>query len=542
MRCSRLAIAVVIVIGALPSSLAFSADHDVIKPYLTEDVDDVGFVDLTKIDMPAAFEELVNLGLVPEEHVAASRQKTTAVQQVFSQLPQRGARRAYVLVRASDLIEGGATWVIEVADGADKQGVIELIKPWIAAAQDKQNFGELGIALPRELAVAGNVILGAPSAERLSAIKSATPATPRPEALAALAALDDADAGVVVFGSVDGRRVVREMFPAIPPPFAEIDGRLLVDGVKSIALTAKLPPQPKLTLDVRTFDAKTATTLKQAADRGLLLAKGFFITEMAAKSEVHRTRAATMGLLLPMLDPKLDDTRLYLTLGDDKQELDTLKQALTPAVKAASDAAGRAQKVNNFRQILIAMHNYASAKGSFPPPASRSDDGQPLLSWRVLILPYVDVPGGADLYKQFHLDEPWDSEHNRTLIGKMPAVYRDPVRTVVGGDVGRTTYLVPTGDKTMFPGPEALQFRQVTDGTSQTVALVDAVPELAVVWTKPDDWEVDLKDPRRGVKRTSGDSFVAGYVDGSVRTLQNDIDPKNLAAMITATGGEVVEQ
>jgi hypothetical protein len=145
-----------------------------------------------------------------------------------------------------------------------------------------------------------------------------------------------------------------------------------------------------------------------------------------------------------------------------------------------------------------------------------------------------------ELYKQFHLDEPWDSEHNRTLIDKMPAVYRDPVRTVVGGDAGRTTYLVPTGDKTIFPAAEALQFRQVTDGTSQTIALIDAVPELAVVWTKPDDWEVDLKDPLRGVKRTNGDGFVTGYADGSVRILQNDIDPKKLAAMITATGGEAV--
>jgi hypothetical protein len=244
-----------------------------------------------------------------------------------------------------------------------------------------------------------------------------------------------------------------------------------------------------------------------------------------------------MGLLLPMLDPKLDDTRLYVTLGDDKQELDTLKQALTPMVKAASDHAGRAQKTNNFKRILLGMHNYASAKGSFPPPASRSAEGKPLLSWRVLILPYMEE---MELYKQFHLDEPWDSEHNRTLIDKMPAVYRDPVRTVVGGDAGRTTYLVPTGDKTIFPAAEALQFRQVTDGTSQTIALIDAVPELAVVWTKPDDWEVDLKDPLRGVKRTNGDGFVTGYADGSVRILQNDIDPKKLAAMITATGGEAV--
>jgi hypothetical protein len=538
MQRSRLAIAAIVAAGAFSCAASLAADHDAIKPYLVDDVDDIGFIDLAKINITAALDELAKLGVVPEPQVAEARQKAAAIQQIFSQLPELGARRAYVLVRDSDLAAGGVTWIIEAGDGADKARIIELIKPWLAAAQDKSDFGELGLALPKELAVAGNMILGAPSAERLDAIKSAPPATPRPEALAALAALNDADAGVVVFGSVDGRRVIREMFPAIPPPFAEIDGRLLADGVAWIALTAKLPPEPKVALAVQALDAETATTLDRAADRALVLGKALYLTELVGNAPVHRAHAATMGVLLPMLDPKLDGTLLSVTFGDDPREIETLKNAMTPMVKSASDAAGRAQKMNSFKQILLAMHNYASAKGSFPPPASHSDDGKPLLSWRVLILPYIEE---MELYKQFHLDEPWDSEHNRTLIDKMPAVYRDPVKVVVGGDAGRTTCLVPTGEKTMFPDAEALEFRQVTDGTSQTMALVDAVPELAVVWTKPDDWEVDLKDPLRGVKRTDGDGFIAGYADGSVRFVPNDIDPAKLAAIVTATGGEVVE-
>ena len=58
----------------------------------------------------------------------------------------------------------------------------------------------------------------------------------------------------------------------------------------------------------------------------------------------------------------------------------------------------------------------------FPPAAICDKDGRPLLSWRVAILPYIDQ---EDLYKQFHLDEPWDSPHNRSLIEKMPGTYMD---------------------------------------------------------------------------------------------------------------------
>ena len=79
--------------------------------------------------------------------------------------------------------------------------------------------------------------------------------------------------------------------------------------------------------------------------------------------------------------------------------------------------------MNHFKQILLAFHNFASVKGRLPAAANYGDDGQPKLSWRVALLPYLDQD---ELYKAFRQDEPWDSPHNKALIERMPAVFETP--------------------------------------------------------------------------------------------------------------------
>src|SRR5690606_10896708 len=103
------------------------------------------------------------------------------------------------------------------------------------------------------------------------------------------------------------------------------------------------------------------------------------------------------------------------------------------------------------------------------------DDGTPLLSWRVHILPFL---GEQSLYDQFHLDEPWDSPHNTRLIARMPEVYRCPGADRDEG--GTTTYLVPRGEGTIFPGARGVPPEEITDGTSNTLLVVDADPARAV--------------------------------------------------------------
>ncbi|HVS35105.1 MAG TPA: DUF1559 domain-containing protein, partial [Gemmataceae bacterium] len=93
------------------------------------------------------------------------------------------------------------------------------------------------------------------------------------------------------------------------------------------------------------------------------------------------------------------------------------------AVDNVRDAARRATMVNDLKQLGLAVHNYHDANGAFPKPAIYDKDGKPLLSWRVMLLPYLEQ---NELYQQFHLDEPWDSDHNKKLLEKMPKVFAPP--------------------------------------------------------------------------------------------------------------------
>ncbi len=94
---------------------------------------------------------------------------------------------------------------------------------------------------------------------------------------------------------------------------------------------------------------------------------------------------------------------------------------------------------NNLKQIALAVINYSDTNGGIMPTNVVAND-KPLLSWRVQILPYIEQDG---LYKEFKLDEAWDSDHNKKLIAKMPKIYA-PVR---GGkkDAGLTYYQAFSG-------------------------------------------------------------------------------------------------
>jgi prepilin-type processing-associated H-X9-DG protein len=235
-------------------------------------------------------------------------------------------------------------------------------------------------------------------------------------------------------------------------------------------------------------------------------------------------------------DLKAEVNQDRITVVIDAQKAGTWASAL---IKPYRENAARRVCTNNLKQIGLAMHNYHARHKTFPPAYTVDKAGKPLLSWRVLILPYLEQEA---LYKEFHLDEPWDSEHNRALIDRMPPTYHCPGGSSKRVDLGKTTYLTPRGKATIFPGSEGIKLQKITDGTSNTIFVVDAGNERAVTWTKPDDWDVDPKLDLKGIFGHHPGGTPFAFADGSVRFMKETVSPKLFEMLVTRDGGEVIDQ
>jgi uncharacterized protein (TIGR03067 family) len=239
------------------------------------------------------------------------------------------------------------------------------------------------------------------------------------------------------------------------------------------------------------------------------------------------------------------DTNRPLEFGGKFRSVYTFKRDATPPTTGPQtkdqEAAvmARLRSGGNLWQLALAMHNYSFYNGRLLPPAAVSDPhGKPLLSWRVAVLPYV---GHEELYKEFKLDEPWDSPHNLQLLAKMPQVYAPP-----GGNTKApytTCYQVFVGEGTIFEKKEGISLGEVSaaDGASNTLMIAEA--RAPVPWTKPVDlgYAADRPLPEFGGLLDDG-LFSVVYGDGTVRVIRRGIDEdfaRGLRALITYNGGEV---
>jgi hypothetical protein len=197
---------------------------------------------------------------------------------------------------------------------------------------------------------------------------------------------------------------------------------------------------------------------------------------------------------------------------------------------------------NDVHQVAIALRNYHEANGHLPPAVVRDKDGKALSSWRVLVLPFLEAD---NLYRQFHLDESWDSPHNKPLSETAPR----PYRSFGSQEDGLTRIQVLIGPGTAFEDPK-LAWDDFPDGAENTLLVVEAAE--AVPWAKPVDlaYSPDEPLPSFGSGATTPTlrircrellwrpGFAIGLADGSGKFIQTASEERLIRAMITRNGGE----
>ena len=112
------------------------------------------------------------------------------------------------------------------------------------------------------------------------------------------------------------------------------------------------------------------------------------------------------------------------------------------------------------RSIMLALEEYHKKNGSFPPAYVVDANGNPMHSWRAILLPYIDDPS-----PKYDLSEPWNSAKNSQLVSSWtlfscPSNPQPPKFT---------SYLAVVGPNTAWPGKKPLKLSDVPDGGRRTI-------------------------------------------------------------------------
>ncbi|WP_339728221.1 M56 family metallopeptidase [uncultured Gimesia sp.] len=249
--------------------------------------------------------------------------------------------------------------------------------------------------------------------------------------------------------------------------------------------------------------------------------------------------------LVRSVEVKQEGENVSLTMSLPATSGAQLVAALMPAITQAQKASIRTRSRNNVKQIMLALHKFHDKHKHFPSAVLLGPDGKTPYSWRVALLPFLDQ---QILYDEYNKNEPWNSEHNKKVLAKMPVVYRCPADN---GAENYTSYFGVVGQNTMFgktgqlgkPGPfggalaagtdsrgvdnlagsslDGVRLRDIVDGTSNTIAVVETKREIP--WTKPEDLTYDGKKlPKLGGFYQGG--FFVGRCDGAVLFTDQNID------------------
>jgi hypothetical protein len=479
----------------------------IIAPYIDNNTVAVGRFDLTRPnnDEPAAALSVVTaiLGMKPTLYPRDTKR-------LFTALGESGVKDAYGVISFAEPANS-LCFVVPSPGQTNAKAIAEM-------------FG-LASVFPDTYAaqVGSDLVIGTEAAcKRYAKLKPVA----RPEVAKAFAAVNEMTGQICLMLSPDARRAFEEIVPTLPPEVGGGSITLLTRGVQWIAIGFDGPPKRSLHAVLQVTDEAAAARLKAWLETA--------ITKLAQNPETKNALQDFDKLAAALMPAAVGDK----AVGDKvvvKLNHEQMTALIKPLIDRTQLATDRTLELANLSKIGLAMHFYHDNNKAFPTPANYDKQGKPLLSWRVHVLPYL---GLEKLYKEFKLDEAWDSPHNKELVAKIPPIYRHPLG--VGVSEGKTPLLVPVGESTMFPGGKGVTFRDVTDGTSNTILALAAADDRMVIWTKPEDWQFDPKNPHRGLVDKNRPRIPVLFADASVRTLANDISAETLRAVMTRNAGDTV--
>ena len=304
-----------------------------------------------------------------------------------------------------------------------------------------------------------------------------------------------------------------QTLPTLPEALGSLPTRTLTQGIRWAALGLN-PKTQKLEATIQSASPEDAKALEAAFPK--LLPSGLSLVQdrVLAKFLTLVSRDATLRVV---------ESQLHVTF----EKMSSKNRSATMTQLAVTLLGGEQHRYtrDKLRKIQLAILNYESANGCFPPSENvRGDDGKSGLSWRVHVLPYFGA-AEAKLYSEFRLDEPWDSAHNKTLLKRMPDCYRNSNSWLEPETAGSdTVFLAPAGRNTVLGTGSVVRFKDVEDGSSVTLSVVEVDKKSAVRWTAPNDYRYDNARPAAKLAFSKDGIGLGVTCDGRVHDLKKDWD------------------
>lgn len=216
-----------------------------------------------------------------------------------------------------------------------------------------------------------------------------------------------------------------------------------------------------------------------------------------------------------------------------------------PAPKSAFTSASREKCQQNLKLIGLALHTYHDAYKCFPPAYVADEHGTPMHSWRVLLLPFLEQQA---LYDEYRFDEPWNGPNNIRLADRVVELFNCASENRKANREGTTmtNYVAVIGERTIWPGRDAITLDDIPDGAEQTIAVVE-IADSDIHWMEPRDLDFSRMDfainnpAKRGVASVHPGGAMVLYADGHVGFVSESNPPDTIQALLSRDGGETVE-
>ncbi len=209
-----------------------------------------------------------------------------------------------------------------------------------------------------------------------------------------------------------------------------------------------------------------------------------------------------------------------------------------PGVQNARESSRRGFCANNLLQIWYGLDAYRKQHGDFPTASTTDGDGKPLLSWRLVLLPYLER---NDIYRRIDHSKPWNHAVNQILTATRISFYQCPSDP---SELPTTNYFAVVDQRTIWHRDQTERPKAMTDNPSQTIMLVEAYGR-GIPWAAPEDLTFDdavklLTDaPLVNEGHARGRHVV--FANGTVGFVGKPLTRATAEALLTCNGGEAVD-